>query len=394
MVEAPPGGPVDMAPPFLTGTRPDSGAVGLGPLRSLTFTFSEKMDRTPATGWLRVFPEAKIRKTSWHGATRAEVEFEQPLPADTVLVVEVGGGMRDAHKVAARGSRRFPLATGSAIPAGRLEGSLVMADTGLAGAVVELFSVPPDSLEYFEQPVLRRAVSDARGRFVLDWLPVPGGPWLARAFQDQDGNLRLGEKEARRLLPDTLAVSPADPVAQVRPAVLYPLDAPGRLVTGPLPRPVAAVRCFGIFTHLAAEDSGWTARPVPHAAKTFFPVSAAGGDTLAGLAPGPGRLVLFLDCDRDSSLSVVARDRVPSPADPAWYTVADPAADTLGFTLEPWLLVEPLTIEPGLPQACVFPDTAWTLTPLPPAAAAPDSVAAPDSAADPADSLDTGGKDR
>ena len=192
VVEAPPGGPPDLTAPRLAMVSPDSGAVGLVGVQTLRLAFTEKMTRQPAESWLHLYPPQRIRSTNWHGAREAEVRFWEPLPADTVIVVEVGGGLQDAHKVKARETRRFPLSTGAAIPAGRLTGALVMGDSALSNGVVELFAVPPESLSYFQQPLLRRAVTDHTGRWAFDWLPVPGGPWLVRAFSDPDAQPASG----------------------------------------------------------------------------------------------------------------------------------------------------------------------------------------------------------
>jgi len=85
VVEPHPGGPIDTTPPTLALMVPDSGAVGVGELKTIRLTFSEKMDRTSAVSWLFFFPDQRIRQTKWHGATEAEVILEYPLPPDTVM---------------------------------------------------------------------------------------------------------------------------------------------------------------------------------------------------------------------------------------------------------------------------------------------------------------------
>ena len=117
VVEAPPGGPPDLTAPRLAAVTPDSGAVALGEVRTLRLTFTEKMTRQPAEGWLHFYPAQRIRSTNWHGAREAEVELFEPLPADTVVVVEIAGALQDAHKVKARESRR----SASSSTSGRLQ---------------------------------------------------------------------------------------------------------------------------------------------------------------------------------------------------------------------------------------------------------------------------------
>ena len=199
VVEPPPGGPIDYVPPHLVSVYPDSGTTGLGEITVLRFTFSEKMDRANAFSWLYFFPDQRSKKTKWHGATEAEIFLENPLPADTLIVVEIAGAMRDAHKVKNSQSRRFPLATADTIASGILAGVLLYEEGPLKNGVVELYGLQPDSLEYFRRPIIRRTVTDDQGAYQFNWLPIPSGPFLVRAFKDDDNNLRPGERDAQRL---------------------------------------------------------------------------------------------------------------------------------------------------------------------------------------------------
>ncbi len=398
VVEPPPGGPEDLAPPTVLGTRPDSAATGIGPIDVLTVEFSEKMTRVSATGWLFLYPQRTYTKTEWSGATTAEVFLAEPLPADTVVVVEIAGGMKDAHKVANRNSRRFAISTGGDIPRGRIEGGLIMADSALSGAVVELYPIPPDTLEYFQQPLLRRTVTGEDGRFDFSWLPVPGGPYLMRAFADGDGNLRLGENEPRRLLPDTLSLVGGGELAVAGLTELFPLDAPGSLLVSAFPRPLPCDTLVGFALAVAPEDSGWAPAPAIFDSTAFHAFRTGGGDTLAGVAPGRARLVAFLDADRDSSLGVVPAALIPGFGDPDFYVLGDSLGDTLGSYLEPLLTVGPFPVEPGLTATLVWPDTTLVIWPralpadslanagvdsLPPGTAQPDSTALPEAPDEP-----------
>jgi len=382
VVEAPPGGPPDITAPRLAAVSPDSGAVALVEVRTLRLTFTEKMTRQPAEGWLHFYPKQRIRSTSWHGAREAEVELFEPLPADTVVIVEVAATLQDAHKVKSRESRRFPLATGATIPGGRLSGALVMGDSAVTNGVVELFALTPDTLEYFQRPLLRRAVTDHTGRWSFEWLPVPGGPWLVRAFADGDANLRPGEREAQRLLPDTLTLSIERPEMQAGALTIYAHGTPGNLRVPPFDRRGWAGGWYAWAMVVAESDTGWT--PAPPAARGAKPAALDPdeGSTLEKIPSGPVRVVVFADVDGDSLFGGVPTDLLrPVAAAASW-------PDTLGAPayLEPWWLVEDLVVPPGLAIDLIVPVTppgltAWTL---------PDSLAAPaDSLAAPADSTST-----
>lgn len=363
VVEPPPGGPPDEIRPHLALMEPDSGSVGLRDIRSLDLTFSEKMDRVSAVSWLHFFPEQRIRQTKWHGATRAEVVLEQPLPPDTLIIVEIAAGMKDAHKVKSRRGRRYPIATGDSIPSGRISGVLIMADSAVTNGVVELFDLPPDSLEYFQQPLVRRTVSDRTGAYVFDWLPVPGGPWLLRAFADANGDLRPGEREAQRLLPDTLSLAVAADEGVAGVTTLFSADTPGRLRIAPF-APPPYPGATGIWsTPITEADTGWV--PVATDRANFAFLDPAGDSFLPDVAPGLNRLVVFVDVDGDSLFSGVPDSLLPALPDSPRTAVGDTVA---GHFLEPWQLIEGVEVEPGLESELTLPVQDFVLTPwVPPA---------------------------
>jgi hypothetical protein len=360
-------------------SAPDSGATSIGRVRTLEFTFSEKMDRVSAVSWLHLYPAQRISGTKWHGALRAEVTFDEPLPADTLLIVEIMGGMKDAHRVANRRGRRFPIATGDSIAAGRIGGVLVLGDSAVANGVVELWDVPPDTLKYFQQSLVRRAVTDRTGAYSFDWLPVPGGPWLLRAFADQSGDLRPGPREPQRLLPDTLSLSVLAPQSLAGVTTLYPPDAPGRLHLAAVAAAPGPGRLVAWTMRLSEEDTGWV--PVPEAGKgrNFTWLHPAAGDTVQDVQPGTNRLAVFVDIDGDSTFSGVPVERLGDLLDMVADSLRTADADSaITHYLEPWFVVEGIEVLPGLATEVVMPAaeyhlTAWT----PPPVAAPDTTGLP-----------------
>lgn len=368
-VEAPPGGPQDLTPPRLAGSLPDSGSVGLQDQRTLRLTFTEKMTRAPAEGWLHFYPPQRIRHTSWNGTREAVVELAEPLPPDTLIVVEVAAALQDAHKVKARESRRFPLATGDSIPSGRLTGALVLGDSAVTTGVAELYPLGPDSLEYFRRPLLRRVVTDRTGRWTFDWLPVPGGPWLVRTYADADRNLRPGEREAQRLLPDTLSLTAGRPQLSTGALTLYKFGDPGHLRV-----PAFDARgwrgAWYAWTQTVAEaDTGWTpapTSPVPRRGRPG-PLLSTADSRLDGVPSGNLRVVFFADVDGDSLLGFVGADTLRAAA-PGGVL---PDSLTAARYLEPWWLVESVTVPPGLEATVAVPASPPTLTPW----SRPDSLA-------------------
>jgi hypothetical protein len=345
-MEMPPGGPVDRTPPNLAAARPESGSVGLRDVRRLDFVFTEKMEPQSASRFLRLYPPADIRATHWHGRSEVSVDLYEPLPPDTVVVIELLPTLRDAHRVAAETRRSFPVATADSLPPGALWGQLAYREKPLPKGVVELFAVPPESLQYFQQPFLRRAKTDAEGTFRLPWLPAPGGPWLVRAFVDDNGNLRPDEKEAQRLLPGEYRLSADSTQAYLGLTVLYPPSTPGHLrgVVPAIPR--WSGRIYAWPMTVAEEDTGWV--PAPQRTVPKGQTMLAPGDTTSIPDAGPGlvRLIFFVDADGDSLFSLLPG--------------TDAAADSGRWYFEPYAVDDSLTVEPGLTSsfpAPVFGDT-------------------------------------
>lgn len=357
-IEAPPGGPVDVTPPRLAAAWPESGRTGLRGVRELTLEFSEKVETRDGARLIALYPPLRIAATHWDGRRRVRLVLADSLPPDTVVVVELPARLADAHGVVSTRSRAWPLATADSLPAGEISGAARLGALPLIGGVVELHAVPPETACWFQQAPLRRAATDSLGGFRLPWLPVPGGPWLLHVFADGDGDRRRSDDEPSRLVADTLRLAADAPRRELPLVQLYATRTPGRLLVAlpestRWPGPV-----LGWAEAIADGDTGWT--PAPHRTRPAGQAAARG--RLLSLPAGPGlaRAVLFCDLTGDSLFT----------------RAAAAAGESLHARLEPWVLLDSLTLAPGdtlRVQAPAFPDT---LTPwrAPPDSAGPPGV--------------------
>ncbi|MBU1071907.1 Ig-like domain-containing protein, partial [bacterium] len=285
-IEPPGGGPADLTPPAVVRVHPDSGTVGLAGLHEIEISFSEKVDPLPAPRFVHFYPPLEIKGTKWRGRRRATIEFRDPLPPDTVIVVEIPRGFADVHRVKSARSRRYPLATADSVPSGTISGRLSFEDGPAVGAVVELYAVPPDTLEYFRQDILRRTEADSTGRFVLPWLAVPGGPYLLRAFLDHNGDQRPSDNEPQRLLPVEISLSAKVPAAEAGAHTLFDQRTPGRLL-GIMDSLAAGDRALFGWTHkIADSDTGFV--PLPAQSPPPGRTAVLPGDTTVFTPAGPG----------------------------------------------------------------------------------------------------------
>jgi hypothetical protein len=364
-IEPPRGGPADETPPDVVSVTPDSGTVGLSGLDRIEIEFSEKVDPSPAARFIHFYPALDVKGTKWSGRRRATISFHAPLPPDTVIVVEIPKGHTDVHRVKSITSRRYPLATTDSLPDGEITGLLMFGEEPGSWAVVELYSVPPDTLEYFRQDILRRTEADSTGRFVLPWLMVPGGPYLLRAFVDNNDDLRPADNEPQRLLPLTVDLTSETPTVDVGRHVIYSPQTPGRLL-GRLVAELDTRTLFGWTEKIAEADTGF----VPaHASR--MPNGQAGvtsGDTTIfdPAGPGPIRAIVFADLDGDSLLSALP-DSTALP-------------DSVIWRWEPYATADTLTVEAGLDLYSLLPAPGDSLrpcaTPPPVNAVLPDTMTA------------------
>lgn len=355
-IEAPPGGPVDVTPPRLAAAWPESGRTGLRGVRELALEFSEKVETRDGARLVSLYPPLPIAATHWDGRRRVRLVLADSLPADTVVVVELPARLADAHGVVSTQPRAWPLATADSLPAGEIFGAARLGELPLIGGLVELHAVPPETVRWFQQAPLRRASTDSLGGFRLPWLPVPGGPWLLHVFADGDGDRRRSEDEPSRLVADTLRLAADAPRRELPRVQLYSLRTPGRLLVA-LPEssrwdgPV-----LGWAETIAEGDTGWS--PAPRRARPAWQAAARGQHLSLPAGPGLARAILFCDLTGDSLFS----------------RAAAAAGESLHARLEPWALLDSLTLAPGdtlRADAPAFPDT------LTPWLAPPDSAGAP-----------------
>jgi hypothetical protein len=219
---APTGGPVDATPPALVASAPAAGAVRVNG-RTLTLTFSERVDPATAVRAIRVTPES--REAGEANAppvvrVRAEVVTVElpPLREATTYVVTVGTDLADTRGVRLAAPLTVAFSTGDALDAGRLDGLVRDPDTGRpVGGLAVWAYLAADSLAADSLADPRRRAPDYRtetaadGRFRLDYLRDADA--FVVAVADANRNSRADDGEAfavptvprlRPSLPDSL----------------------------------------------------------------------------------------------------------------------------------------------------------------------------------------------
>ncbi len=350
-MEQPTGGPADTVPPELVDFYPDSAAVNVPVDTQLAFLFSEKVKPVDPERMFEFYPELDIKSGGWSKRQQIKINLETALPPDTTIVVTLAKGYMDVHGFAADKTVVFPFSTGASIDSCSISGKLTMNNGPVISGLLELYSIPPDSIEYFQQDPLRRASTDSLGFYHFQWLPTDGGPYLIRAFSDNNADRRPGDNEATRLLPGEITQTAQ--FVDNGETVIFAPSTPGTLSTivdVPLPEDLVV---FSWTENVGEDDDPWTPDDV-----TFSSIaqSVALNDTLVFDEAGPGnvRVFFFADVNSDTLFSILP-DSV--------------STDSVQYYFEPHLVIENVFIEPGLPET--FNMTAWPDTLVP---AIPDSL--------------------
>ena len=196
-VQAPPGGPTDLAPPELAGKTPDSLAALPDFEGEVEFRFNEVISEgaTPnfglGTGDLEklvmLSPSRAVPQVHWK-RTRITVRPREGWRPNTVYRIELLPGVVDLSGNRTKRGGIVTFTTGAPLPATTLRGMVVDWTTRrpLPRGLIEAVLLP-DSLPY-------RTSADSSGRFVLG--PVPAGEYLVYGALDQNNDLRFDRREA------------------------------------------------------------------------------------------------------------------------------------------------------------------------------------------------------
>ncbi|MDH3291876.1 MAG: Ig-like domain-containing protein [Gemmatimonadota bacterium] len=296
VMQDPPGGPPDFAPPTIVAIAPDSGSVAPQFDGRLRFQFDEVINEQSGGGLAKLIelsPRTPELDVSWK-RTAIEVKPASGWRANAVYRVVLLPGVADLRNNRMEAGRTVVFSTGGEIPATRLTGVVLDWENGRVGqrALVEAVLLP-DSLVY-------TARSDSAGEFVLSEIPV-GSYWIVVAM---DGNTN-GRREPREPF-DSISVQ-LDSIAS------HEFWAFARDTVGPVLREVTAMDSLTVRLEFAQKLS--PGRPDTAAVRVFalpdtvpVTVRAAYDQTMYdSLAAGEAR-----ERAQRDSITAAAADTVPA----------------------------------------------------------------------------------
>lgn len=180
---APSGGPPDREGPIVESTNPQTGTVNFEGDK-VRFNFSEFVDRNSVRQNVSIEPNLGIQFEVSFSRKSATVEFEEQLPENTTIIVQLGSEVTDTRNNEIGSPFELAISTGPELDDGNVLARLRHAEKGSveAGERVFLYRVPAD----FSEPANYLAQSDTSG--IVNFSYLKEGRYTALWIDDVNRN--------------------------------------------------------------------------------------------------------------------------------------------------------------------------------------------------------------
>lgn len=323
---APPdGGPRDQEGPNVVKSNIKLGATSVS-VQALEWTFDEYVVLNNPAANLRVSPPLpSVPEVRLNGKT-LKMNWEGALSADRTYMIQFGNAVRDLHEGNPMAAPFWVFSTGATIDSGVVSGMLHDPWTakGQDGKAVVLYSVAAADSAMYLDPVYGTR-SDKNGRFTLPYLA--DGSYRIMAFDDPDGNLKLGTGEKSPIAWLAGAVQTGDTAVQ-----LWLSAAGAKADSSAAYRPLPADSAGVLRIQIVPEPEGPWVHQLRRDGIVLWQGFGTGKWTLEGLKPGKYGLRSFVDRNGNGQLDAGdwwTRTEAETPVD-------DPEAVeiTVGWTVE------------------------------------------------------------
>jgi len=192
---SPTGGPRDEEGPTIVRTEPETGTTNFSE-RSITFHFSEFVERSSLAQAIVVEPDIGIEYELDWGRKSLEIEFSQDLPDSTTLIVTLGTDVQDTNGNEMASPHKTAVSTGPEIDEGKLFGRVINATTGKGNEnqYILLYREPVD----LTQTANYITSTDTSGSFQFSYLS--DGRYKAMWVDDRNRN-KIWEPKQERAQP-------------------------------------------------------------------------------------------------------------------------------------------------------------------------------------------------
>ena len=192
---APTGGPPDRTGPVVIATTPEPGTVNFDD-SEVRIEFDKYVDRNSVRQNVSIEPNIDIELDVSFRRRTVIVEFVDPLPENTTIVVQLGTDVTDTNRNKMASSFSLPLSTGPVLDEGVVKARLRHAERGSVeqGERVFLYRTPADLTE----PARYVAQTDTAG--IVQFSHLREGTYTALWVDDVNRD-RIWDPERERAIP-------------------------------------------------------------------------------------------------------------------------------------------------------------------------------------------------
>ncbi|NGP88886.1 Ig-like domain-containing protein [Fodinibius halophilus] len=189
---SPTGGPPDKEGPKIVKTEPRTGTTNFSK-QEIILHFSEFVDRASLEQAIVVEPDIGLSVNLDWGRKSVAVEFDQPIPDSTTLILTVGTDFKDTNNNKLASPEKIAVSTGDEIDEGKLIGNIRNAQTGEGneGDRILLYREPVD----LTQKANYIAETDTGGAFTFSYLRE--GTYKAFWVDDRNRNKKWDRQNER-----------------------------------------------------------------------------------------------------------------------------------------------------------------------------------------------------
>lgn len=191
-IVAPTGGEKDSIPPSLISTSPDNGTKNFKG-NQIVLLFDELIDASSLRNELLVVPELEGGYETKIKNNQVTLKLNNALNDSTTYTFNFRNGIKDLTEKNPANNLKLVLSTGDHIDSLNVSGKVtdIFTKNELLNITVGLF--PNDTLEITKKKPMYFVKTDSSGNYKLE--NIKSGKYFVLAFNDNNNNLRLDQKE-------------------------------------------------------------------------------------------------------------------------------------------------------------------------------------------------------
>lgn len=167
----PSGGPRDSIPPYRIKATPNDSAIGVQP-KEILISFNEYINTSNLQENVVVSPNLKNNPLIESNLDKLRIRIKDTLTPNTTYSIQFGTAIRDVNEGNIAQNFTYVFSTGNYIDSGRIQGTVVLAETGkVDSSLLVLLQPTNDDTAIFKSKPLYYTHINGKGKFSFNYLP-------------------------------------------------------------------------------------------------------------------------------------------------------------------------------------------------------------------------------